>query len=116
MRTEAILTQLIFDHTLRIRLHTSDHSHASSDNDRPTIPIASQPTVPLTQDGADGLNKASTTGPENASLEPSINEQQASSGRSTKTRNLAGKINNLITADLSNVTDGRNFVSLCESL
>jgi len=36
-------------------------------------------------------------------------------GETRKAENLVGKINNLVTTDLGNITDARDFMFICES-
>jgi len=75
VRTEALLTQLVFEHSLRIRLKadvTDDKSIADDSS--------STKDVPKEKDGA----------------------------------NLIGKINNLVTSDLNNITEGRDFLVVGE--
>jgi hypothetical protein len=68
----AILTQIIFDHSLKIRLATSAESEPRS------------------------------------SAGPPTGKEEGES------RNIVGKINNLITVDVQNITEGRDFVVVCE--
>ncbi|KAF4617689.1 hypothetical protein D9613_006261 [Agrocybe pediades] len=77
VRTEALLTQLVFEHSLRIRLK----AEVPDDN-------------PGGADDADDANQ----GPKEAP------------GKEDHGANLIGKINNLVTSDLNNITEGRDFL------
>ncbi|KAF8507385.1 ATP-binding cassette transporter [Hysterangium stoloniferum] len=125
VHAEAIITQVIFDHALRIRMkeattasrpstapNTPDSrsiaendTDAESESENETLQDGSSP--PRLSKGAG--RRASNTS--NATIHPAVpslnSDRPASNSRS---RNLVGMINNLITTDLGNVTDGREFV------
>ncbi|GJJ15111.1 hypothetical protein Clacol_009386 [Clathrus columnatus] len=73
VRLEAIITQLVFDHALEIRV--KEENHPEQDEGK-----------------AKGLED----------LKPQTKDAQKS--------NLVGKINNLITTDVLNITNGRHFI------
>lgn len=87
VQTEAIVTQLVFEHALRIRLKSEPDSEIAS----------------KTPYGA-GDRPATAGSSENAAGPP---------GRASSA-NLIGKINNLVTTDLNNITLARDFLSPCE--
>ena len=72
MRLESILTSLVFEQMLRIRVKAETRSN--------------------------GANAESPAG------------GQPNTGTATKTENLHGKLNNLVSSDLANVTGGRDFL------
>ena len=87
IRAESIITQLIFEHALRIRMK------AEADNET-----------------HNNRNTAAETlqGPSN--LASKDKQKQRSSGKRLKSNNLIGMINNLVTTDLGNITDARDFL------
>jgi hypothetical protein len=82
VHAESILTQLIYEHSLRIRLASAD---------------------------LDDFDEAG------ANIEDTTVEGGAAKAKKTdrtKDANLIGRINNLITVDLDNITQARNFLFL----
>ncbi|KIJ62401.1 hypothetical protein HYDPIDRAFT_94464 [Hydnomerulius pinastri MD-312] len=80
VRAEGILTQLIFEHALRIRMKAETEKESQ---DAAASDATSAPSAP-----------GSTSKPK------------------AKGENLVGKINNLVTSDLGNATEGRDFLML----
>lgn len=80
VRVEAILTQLVFEHSLRIRLKAETSGSGASSKDE----IAS------------AASDLSQTTPKEAESD-----------------NLIGKINNLVTIDIENITEARDFILIC---
>ncbi|KAI0068093.1 P-loop containing nucleoside triphosphate hydrolase protein, partial [Artomyces pyxidatus] len=122
VRVEAIITQLVFEHSLRVRMKAEipdsptpdSRSEASgADTDR-----ALEPENPAGDDVAsDGQADADTT--QNNDSEGNRKSKQSDTreggaGRSdaVKTSNLVGKIHNLVSSDLSNITDGKDILQL----
>ncbi|KAG8215620.1 hypothetical protein J3R82DRAFT_7488 [Butyriboletus roseoflavus] len=83
VRVEAILSQLIFEHALRIRVKTE-----TSDAKLP---------APQGSSESGGSGQASKDSPSNAK---------------SPAKNLIGKLNNLVTSDLATATEGRDFLIL----
>ncbi|KAF7348322.1 Multidrug resistance-associated ABC transporter protein [Mycena sanguinolenta] len=143
VQVEAIITQLVFTHSLRIRMKaettdTKDNAPAveaalspspstspsgpgpGSDTES-TVETATQPEYadssshtednsasPTMQASSSSIKPtwtASKLHPKPAAKEPKILEEKKKSGG-----NLAGKINNLVTVDLGNITDSRHFL------
>ncbi|OSD04422.1 multidrug resistance-associated ABC transporter [Trametes coccinea BRFM310] len=127
VQTEAIITQLVFDHALRIRMKS----------DSPESPSASRVTTAVhTPDNAsiaEGTNGehasgSGSNGSEDETLQASStsvasskadkkgkaskkdDEKPATAGSGPSSGNLIGRINNLVTTDLSNLVDGRDFL------
>ncbi|KAF9483581.1 multidrug resistance-associated ABC transporter [Pholiota conissans] len=104
VHAEAILTELVFEHSLRIRFtaetkEISDKVVAGSDGQRPS---GSQPTEH--QASSKGKSRANSSAtPATASTVPK---------KKKKAANLQGKINNLITTDLTNITRAREILYL----
>lgn len=126
---EAILTALIFEHSLRIRFTAE--------------PKTDEETKQQDGDSVTAVNTPDNTSDAGVSVESTTESQPAASlssagkvkspvssispppgGRPTKaptpiesenkvtTANLVGKINNLVTADVRNITDARNVLYL----
>ncbi|KAI9059804.1 multidrug resistance-associated ABC transporter [Trametes sanguinea] len=127
VQTEAIITQLVFDHALRIRMKS----------DSPESPSASRVTTAVhTPDNAsiaegtsgEHASGSGSNGSEDETLQASstsvasskadkkgkapkkADEKPATPGEGPSSGNLIGRINNLVTTDLSNLVDGRDFL------
>ena len=142
VRTEGILTQLVFEHALRIRMKEDTPNTESTSV--VTTPKAQTFDLPPADEedrlgaGSDGAGTAATTAVDDATTaadstgisgdadaqtpaksaslpapagaakpEEGKGEHSAPSGA-----NLAGRINNLISTDLENITDSRDFMFL----
>ncbi|KAF8751127.1 P-loop containing nucleoside triphosphate hydrolase protein [Rhizoctonia solani] len=111
VRAEAILTQVIFEHSLRLRMVTEAANKVSGTND-----MASELERPVTEsEEADGSESA-TVAASADSAGAKGNEQADDSGS-----NIVGKINNLMStvrhlstyfSDLGNILEGRDFLFL----
>ncbi|CAE7138909.1 unnamed protein product [Rhizoctonia solani] len=105
VRAEAIITQIIFEHSLRIRLISSVANKTSEISD-----VTSECTV-IEEGESDNSHMAST------SESPTVVASNSSAGIKGKEQdnedsNLIGKINNLMSTDLGNIVEGRDFVFL----
>ncbi|KAE9385996.1 hypothetical protein BT96DRAFT_960666 [Gymnopus androsaceus JB14] len=128
VRTQAIITQLVFEHSLRIRVkaETSDPNGTSTFSSPGTLtPDSASAMHEGTIDGSDTLHSVVRT-----EIEPSALHSSSSSVSSSKRKNqkdeqknedhslksdasnLVGRINNLVTTDLENITEGRDFLFL----
>ena len=128
VRTEGLLTQLVFEHSLRIRLK-AEASNETIEEDDLTV-IGTQDSVSVTEgtsvNSGEGASQSSQPTPISASEDSSGDSQSASNGKDKedlstlksntrdkeKAQNLIGKINNLVTTDLGNVTDGKDFLMI----
>ena len=136
VRTEGILTQLVFDHALRIRMKEeatpsststteantpdtrsivdTDAEAGSSNSGEETLEgSGDSSTVSLPQSAAKGKKKAA----EAPSALPSVSSPQLDSDKpetNGKAANLVGRINNYVSTDLGNITDGRDFLFVGE--
>ncbi|KAF8966510.1 multidrug resistance-associated ABC transporter [Flammula alnicola] len=138
VRTEALLIQLVFEHSLRIRLKAESSSEKSDrlhDRDISTM-VGTPDTVSTAESSAAGSNadEEESVMATAASREASSNAQSSQSstltgkakdtgfkspsakpekkGRAKSDSNLIGKINNLVSTDLSNIVDARDFLQL----
>ncbi|KAH8835448.1 hypothetical protein DL96DRAFT_1730898 [Flagelloscypha sp. PMI_526] len=111
VRCESILTQLVFDHSLRIRMKAETDSDSTSDEQTlhsaaPTE-ITEGETVASTDEtlrGSTSTDTASTSSKQKKGTKASEAEGSSSAN------NLVGKINNLVTTDLNNIVEGRDFL------
>ncbi|KAJ7283157.1 P-loop containing nucleoside triphosphate hydrolase protein [Mycena rebaudengoi] len=114
VRTEAIITQLVFAHSLRIRMKAEtatekDSPHVErpesrTESDVETIDGAQSTD---TESGADTATlRASSSSPDSAASNDSKQDATKAQG------SLTSKINNLVTTDLGNIVDSRELVSL----
>lgn len=137
VRTQGIITQLIFDHALRIRVKadvttpsSSTRSTAATTPDSASVVETATPgsgpssgrespengsEQTATGDGLlpAGKDKKRRRGSESSSKSKgAVSEKSGEEG--VKGGNLAGKLNNLITTDLNNLVDGRDFLFIGE--
>ncbi|KDQ56809.1 hypothetical protein JAAARDRAFT_132140 [Jaapia argillacea MUCL 33604] len=130
VRTQAIMTQLVFEHALRVRMKaevTPEKTSSSQSTDTPDgaslVEIEAEPQSGETagSENGSGDGASSTTAREPIVVSTSKgkrreeekqneNEKVVKNGEEGKGSNLVGKINNLVTTDLGNLTDGRDFL------
>ncbi|KIM25975.1 hypothetical protein M408DRAFT_330768, partial [Serendipita vermifera MAFF 305830] len=134
VRIECIITQLVFEHSLRIRMKEEAAGSEKQSEGSTVVPtpepepeaaavstssISTHPTADTTVVGtSEGGHSPSTStsvakGKGKAkraeSVAPSVTPSTV--GKSEKKReNLVGKINNFISTDLGNITDGRDLL------
>ncbi|KAG2123601.1 hypothetical protein DEU56DRAFT_829341 [Suillus clintonianus] len=125
VHTEGILTQLVFEHALRIRMKAelpddgkkSGESTAPSTPDSASVAGSSTAAADESTDGsgdetlhasAETLSISSTKKGKQKAQD--VKEELDKSKKHSSADNLVGKINNLVTTDLSNITDGRDFL------
>ena len=126
MRVSAIVTQLVFEHALRIRVKAETSSSART-TPAVTPEARSETTTPDNVSVADniGPETAGGSGEENGQLTTSLSikgkqkEEFPTSLASdddnedpSKASNLVGKMNNLVSSDLENIIEGRDFLLL----
>ncbi|OSX68144.1 hypothetical protein POSPLADRAFT_1043275 [Postia placenta MAD-698-R-SB12] len=109
VRLEALVTQLVFSHALRMRVKS----------DVAEMPAPKASAASTVAPGGEGTS--STPGVQNSSIDSAKGKQRASSDAlkqaqlgtgSQKSKNLVGKINNLITTDLQSLATGRDILRL----
>lgn len=129
VRTEGILTQLIFEHALRIRIKAETELAAPS---RQSTAAPSPDSVSIAEDEHDRTPTGSNGSTEETLKASSSSLKSAASGSSkgkqtskvpkdievekspVNTGNLVGKINNLVSTDLNNITEARDFMFVGE--
>ncbi|KAH9028054.1 hypothetical protein EDB83DRAFT_2526416 [Lactarius deliciosus] len=130
VRVTAIVTQLVFEHALRIRVK-AETSSSSEATPSATPEVGSEATTP---DSGSTVEINTVSEEVGGSSEETRSEQSSIAGSSIKgkrkeeaprsdsgsedseeprdSRNLVGKMNNLISTDLENIVDGRDFLLL----
>lgn len=134
VRIECIITQLVFEHSLRIRMKEEAPTAEKQSEGTTVVPtpepeaeaaaisttsISAHPTsdttvVGTSENGHSASPSASTVkgkgkAKKDGSVAPSITPSTA--GKSEKkSENLVGKINNFISTDLGNITDARDLL------
>lgn len=128
VRTECMITQLVFEHALRIRMKAQVSNEKSDDQKaaeaRPSSWVAAD------ADGNLLANEEVTNGkPGNGGIAPvdgeSLDSASTSAGSGTlpnvsdqakvaenKSADLSGKLTNLVTTDLKNIVAGKDFLQL----
>ncbi|KAK0192579.1 hypothetical protein F5146DRAFT_1040547 [Armillaria mellea] len=139
-RCESIITQLVFEHALRIRMKAEAHS--SSTSSRPASgestpsPVDSMAHVAESSDDSEvTLHSSSPTEAEGdhsreetlqgttssiksaddttgSPSKPAKDSDSSAAEVDARAKNLVGRINNLVTTDLSNIVDSRDFMRL----
>ncbi|KAJ7283178.1 P-loop containing nucleoside triphosphate hydrolase protein [Mycena rebaudengoi] len=135
VRTEAIITQLVFAHSLRIRMKAE--TTAEKENVGPAVPSAVESPETVSRAESETVGEAgtidetqSTTTQENgesssntgsATLQASSSSTKSAVSKDSKEPtkpaakaqgSLTGRINNLVTTDLGNITDSRDLLYL----
>ena len=135
-RTEGLLTQLVFEHSLRIRLK-AETSNGEVERDNLTVTDTSDSAPSIAESTpADSNSYERASEPSEASTAISLDSStdfdsttknqvkgkdkdgppflKSDTKQPTKVKkeaqNLIGKINNLVTTDLGNIVEGRDFL------
>ncbi|VDB89909.1 unnamed protein product [Peniophora sp. CBMAI 1063] len=113
VRIEGMITQLIFEHSLRIRMKAEVSGSTPAPSAAPTPDTASLAGDADTVVGEDvsHIGEASSTTVAESSGS-SDKESKAAAADEEKGDNLVGKINNLVAVDLDNIVDGRDLALL----
>lgn len=135
VRAQALLTHLVFEHSLRIRLKAETSGDAPVS--RPITPSAAsitgeqdeEPTIitgsiPEDDDGETSSSTAALSQEANQATDMASNKGKAKAvpeGEEAKnhngdTENLTGRINNLVTSDLASIINGTDFLSFSKYL
>ena len=116
--TEALLTQLVFEHSLRIRFK----AEGSKESSPSTVQTASSSVTPETRsvEGSTNFENCDTESDTTASSTKGKAKADSFSTKSAaakdeknvekKKNNLVGKINTLVTVDLENVVNAKDFL------
>ncbi|KAJ7275443.1 hypothetical protein B0H12DRAFT_1199529 [Mycena haematopus] len=130
VRCEAILTQLVFEHALRIRVKAETAEKKSSASGTSTPAESETPSL-IEQDSSEdetsnwadagAVSRDETLQASSASIKSNTSSKAKGKGKESKdakedptesgdASNLVGKITNLVTTDLGNITDSRDFL------
>lgn len=105
VQAQGILTQLLFDHALRIRVKADAQSNAPAFVASNTVSLAEESSDENTVLGnADGEQREASS-PSLASTTTKVEEEKTS---------LVGKLNTLATADMESLMNGRDFLFVSE--
>ena len=143
VRTEAIITNLVFDHSLRVRLKAETGAKEEGPGSTPSSASASDTQGSNTpEDGSthedddeETVHSRGATTTSSATVATSTTATTVvvpqAAGKSTDTAktaskepekdaqkkkdNFLGKVNNLVTSDLDNIVSGRDFLFLSKS-
>ncbi|KAF8592008.1 P-loop containing nucleoside triphosphate hydrolase protein [Ramaria rubella] len=134
VRTEGILTQLVFDHSLRIRMKEETEVTSTPTTVATTPDTRSIAETDATEIGAGSSDGCEDTLQESGNMSTASLAQSVAKGKrkaaniscaisavptpgpdgakpvEAKASNLVGKINNFVSTDLGNITDGRDFL------
>ena len=131
VRTEGLLTQLVFEHSLRIRLKAEvsnekieeDNLHVTGNQDSASVTEGtsvdsnsgertSQSSRTVSQDSSSD-SQSTSNGPVKGKDPSTLKSDTKPATKDKKeAQNLIGKINNLVTTDLGNIVDGRDFLMI----
>ncbi|KAH9986083.1 hypothetical protein BJV74DRAFT_845474 [Russula compacta] len=125
VRASAIVTQLVFEHALRIRVK-AETSSSTTTTPAVTPEARSEVTTPDNVSIAEDIIVSEATGRSGegnglSTKSSSIKGKQKEDSPATpvgddedaaKSSNLVGKMNNLVSTDLENLVDGRDFLLL----
>ncbi|KAK7694257.1 hypothetical protein QCA50_001437 [Cerrena zonata] len=116
VKAQSLTTQLIFDHALRMRVHVESKEHTEADTRATVDPQVSEQEQ--SEVGSEtGESSSSTAVPEqdhspttSGSATPKNKKESATSDTKPDTNNIAGRLNNLISGDMSSLQGGQAFV------
>ncbi|KAF8310652.1 P-loop containing nucleoside triphosphate hydrolase protein, partial [Clavulina sp. PMI_390] len=115
VRMEGIITQLVFEHALRIRVKeevSSNQSAATSQTTTPTTTPGATPaggaSIDIAADGS-GSHDTTNTGEANDVTPSKPDTAPANATAEAATSSLVGRINNLISSDLDNILEAREL-------
>lgn len=118
IRTEALVTQLIFEHSLKIRIKSETGSESSSAASRAASVHEPEHQGEgsgdtLIASGEQPSSSPKRRAPPVAPSEPSSPTPSKKDEDSQKDKNLVGMITNLISTDLENIVEGWRLDILC---
>ena len=117
--TEGLLTQLVFEHSLRIRFKAEGSKEKSPSTVQSASPIVTPETqsvegsMPLEGSDTQSDTMASSTKGK-AKVDSSATKSAAAKDekKEDKKDNLVGKINTLVTVDLENIVNAKDFLMI----
>ena len=127
MRISALVTQLVFEHALRIRMKaetssstrttpvaTPDTRSEAATPDNASVvgdDIVAEPVVENGEENGQSIASSSIKGKQKEDAPPTPVGEDGGEDPG-KSGNLVGKMNNLVSTDLDNLVDGRDFLLL----
>lgn len=115
VRTEGIITQLVFEHSLRIRMKAEVRS-AGEGSDATQVGTPSESVVGASTTDLSGIREDAVPASSSKGRNKSSDEDEAvltpPKPNMKSSDNLVGLINNLVTTDLANLSEARNFIFL----
>ena len=114
--TEGLLTQLVFEHSLRIRFKAEGSKENSPSSTSPTVTPETQSVEGSTtledSDARSDITASSTKGKAKADSSSATKSAAAKDEKKEEKKkdNLVGKINTLVTVDLENVVNAKDFL------
>ncbi|KAK4688391.1 hypothetical protein P7C73_g1726, partial [Tremellales sp. Uapishka_1] len=117
VRAEALLTQVLFDHALRLRMKDATEDETKAEiAEGPTIvveEVLEHTPVVLVEGGADSSDSTEVASSAGSSKDKDKKADQKAAAdleaKKAKSQGIAGKINVLMAADLENVINGRDL-------
>ena len=123
-----MITELVFEHALRIRVKaeggtgsspsaassvatTPDNASIAEQSDAPDSPSTDDETQTAFSEGTRASKGKKSQAPSETSTATAGQPQPAEA----KGGHLVGKLNNLVTTDLNNLVDGRDILFVCQS-
>ena len=131
VQAQSMITQLVFDHALRIRVKAEVGSSSSSSATSSAVTTPDSASVAERSEGAESSADEAETAVSEATGTSTTKAPKSKSAQSVSERevpkdadaaskdekkddkkadNLVGKLNNLVTTDLNNLTEGRDFL------
>ena len=114
--TEGLLTQLVFEHSLRIRFKAEGSKENSPSTVQsltvtPETQSVEGSTIPEDSDARSDTTASSTKGKAKADFSPTKSAAVKDEKKEEKKKdNLVGRINTLVTVDLENVVGAKDFL------
>ena len=121
--TEGLLTQLVFEHSLRIRFKAEGSKEKSPSTVQSASPIVTTPETQsveesTTLEGSDTQSDTTSSSTKGKAKADSSTTKSAAAAKDEKKEekkdNLVGMINTLVTVDLENVVSAKDFLMVGE--
>jgi cobalamin biosynthesis Mg chelatase CobN len=119
---ECLITQLLFEHSLRIRLKAESNDSSEAEESAPPTPEATTPdsaSATGTQEASETDTVVHSQGSSETTIAPSSSKQDKAVKETKKEKprtadniNIIGKINSLVTYDLKSITEAKDFLFL----
>ena len=116
-RTQGILTELVFEHSLRIRFKAESHGGEGRTPSPSTVvtpaPASETGSVDSETAGDDDGQSLTAYSESSAAAKGKGKADSAESSKEAKKKdNLIGKINTLVTVDVDNITNAKDILML----